>query len=81
MKKITGRYGASEIEIIVGENEITVFVWDKWTLSTPIGRHTLPKTKVKTIEVAKDLAVSSIAEERNTDINAVRRSIEWDEEN
>jgi len=47
MKKIIGRYGTDEIQIII-ESEyptsISVFVWGKWvTSSDPIGPYTLEK--------------------------------------
>jgi len=80
MKKIQGQYGASEIEILADSKGVIVWVWDiKHTVSATIGRYTLQKTHVASIEAAKKVAASSIAQERNIDIETVRRGIVWTE--
>jgi len=79
LRKISGQYGASEIEIVVDSKDVTVWVWDKQTVSDTIGRYTLQKSHVASIEAAKDVAASSIAQERNIDIETVRQGIVWTE--
>jgi hypothetical protein len=79
MKKIQGQYGASEIEIVDDSKGVIVWVWDKQTVSATVGRYTLQKTHVASIEAAKEVAASSIAQERNIDIETVRRGIVWTE--
>jgi hypothetical protein len=79
MKKIQGQYGESEIEIVDDAKRVIVWVWDKHTVSDTIGRYTLQKTYVASIEAAKEVAASSIAQERNIDIETVRRGIVWTE--
>ena len=79
MKKINGQYGASEIEIVVDYKGVIVWVWDNQTVSSTIGRYTLQKTHVASIKAAKEVAASSIAHERDIDIETVRRGIIWTE--
>ena len=79
MQKIQGQYGSSEIEIVDDSKGVIVWVWDKQTVSSTIGRYTLQKTRVASIEAAKEVAASSIAQERNIDIETVRRGIVWTE--
>ena len=45
------------------------------TVSTTIGRYTLKKTRVASIEAAKEVAASSLAQERNIDIETVRGTL------
>lgn len=78
--KITGQYGLSEIVIISDESGVLVYVWDKWnTAAQPGGAYILEKTKVESVEKAKDLAASWIAQDRNSDIETARRDVEWSE--
>ena len=79
MQKIQGQYGSSEIEIVDDSKGVIVWVWDKQTVSSTTGRYTLQKTRVASIEAAKEVAASSIAQERNIDIETVRRGIVWTE--
>jgi hypothetical protein len=79
MKKIQGQYGASEIEIVDHSKGVIVWVWDKQTVSDTIGRYSLQKTYVASIQAAKEVAASSIAQERKIDIETVRRGIVWSE--
>ena len=62
MQKIQGQYGSSEIEIVDDSKGVIVWVWDKQTVSSTIGRYTLQKTRVASIEAAKEVAASSIAQ-------------------
>jgi hypothetical protein len=55
MKKIQGQYGESEIEIVDDAKRVIVWVWDKHTVSDTIGRYTLQKTYVASIEAAKEV--------------------------
>ena len=78
MRKILGEYGTHEIQIVENSKGITVCVWDKSTLSNPIGRFTLQwQTPAASVESAKELAASSIARVTGLERETIWRGIHW----
>ena len=78
MEKTVGQYGMREIVIVPKDSGFTVWVWDKYNPSSPtIGAYTLEKTSAESIAEAKELAISAIAKEDNSDAGAVRTAVTW----